>query len=191
MKKNKLILTLSLVTLFALTGCNKGDTSKEQNSSEKNPTFEVQTVDKQEILDAAMNGLTVPQEVSADFNLTVNAVGGVKITWTSSDPAITINGNMAKVTRSRDGDVNVTLTAVGKLNDQESEPKTFTVKVLQLVIDEQEDAITVKEAKDSEVGTTVKVYGVVSAIVGGVSKSSGDYSASGFYLSDETETIYV
>lgn len=184
MKKNKLILGLGLATLFALVGCNSNPST---NTSSNGPTSVADQ--QQEILAAAMNQLSVPQEVTTDFNLTVSSVGGVKITWSSSNDAIKIDGNQALVTRSREADVDVVLTAVAKLNDVESEPRTFNVKVLKLEVEVPTDAITVKEAKEAQVGSEVKVVGVVSAFVGGVSNNS--YSPNGFYLSDATETIYV
>ncbi len=184
--KKKTILGLSLCSLLAFGGLL---TSCEGKTSSSTPTSNVAGDQTTEILNAAMNKLSVPTEVSEDFNLTVNAAGGVKISWTSNNEAIKVDGNIATVSRSTSGDVDVVLTAVGKLGEKQSEPKTFNVKVKKLEVSVPEGSITVKEAKESEVGKEVTVTGVVSAHVGG--EYNGKYSANGFYLTDATETIYV
>ncbi len=187
--KKKTILGLSLCSLLAFGGLLTSCEGKTSSSS--TPTSNVAGDQTTEILNAAMNKLSVPTEVSEDFNLTVNAAGGVKISWTSNNEAIKVDGNIATVSRSTSGDVDVVLTAVGKLGEKQSEPKTFNVKVKKLEVSVPEGSITVKEAKESEVGKEVTVTGVVSAHVGGVNKTSGAYSANGFYLTDATETVYV
>lgn len=185
--KKGLLFGLSICSLIALgtslTSCGGSSTSSSEGTSS--------VVDNTDaILEAAINGLSVPEEVEDDFTLAVNAVGGAKISWESSNvDAISIDGSTATVHRSREGDIDVVLTAVAKLNNKESAPKEFKVKVLKQVVELPEGTITVKQAKESEVGVTVTVSGVVSAHVGGVYNSN--YSANGFYLSDETETIYV
>ncbi len=188
--KKKTILGLSLCSLLAFGGALTSCGGKP-SSSNPTPTSNVTGDQTTEILNAAMNKLSVPAEVSEDFNLTINAVGGVKISWTSNNEAIKVDGNMATVSRSTEGDVDVVLTAVGKLGEKQSEPKLFNVKVKKLEASIPEGSITVKEAKESEVDAQVTVTGVVSAHVGGVNKTSGAYSANGFYLTDATETIYV
>ncbi len=182
--KNKLLLGLGLCSLLTLGNLTL-------NSCKGNPTS--QKDETTELLEAALNALSVPGEVSDNFELTVNAVGGVKITWTSSNTnVIKIDGNLATVTQSTESDVNVTLTAVAKKDDRSSSPKEFTVKVLKKeAVSLPEGVISIKEAKESAVDTSVTVSGVVTSFVGGVNKTSGAYSPNGFYLTDATETIYV
>lgn len=180
--KKKLLLTLSICSFVAfgatLTGCDKKSSSSVSS-----------TIDNQTILQAAINGLSVPEEVDTSFTLTTTGVGGVKFAWSSSNTSIiTIDMDYAQVTRPTDADKTVTLTATASLGT-DFLIKDFDVLVKKIEYDLPEETITVREAKESEIGTSVTVAGVVSAIVGGEYNSA--YSANGFYLTDETQTIYV
>lgn len=182
--KKKLLLCLAfcgmLTTSGLLASCSNNPSSNPQTTNQDQQT---------EILNAAMNQLTVPGTVEQDFDLTVKANGGVTISWTSNNAAIKIDQSKASVTRSQDGDVSVTLTAIGSLGEKTSDPKSFTVIVKKLDVTLPEGTITVKEAKESAIGDSVTVAGYVSAFVGGTYNSA--YSAQGFYLTDATETVYV
>lgn len=183
--KRKFVLGLALCALLTstsvLASCGKKGDSSQQTSQDQTA----------EILNAAINSLTVPTSVEADFDLTVRAAGGVTIAWTSNNSAITIDQSRATVTRSRTGDVDVTLTAIASLGEKSSDPKSFTVTVKKLDITLPEGTITVKQAREAAIGSNVTVAGYVSAFVGGVSTSTNTYSPNGFYLTDETQTIYV
>ena len=109
-----------LVATFSLNG----------NSLSNTYSFKVGTSDLAKIR-ADINSVYIPDPVEDDFGLsTVGSLYGSNISWTSSNSAITIDENMARVTRptNASGDSSVTLTATGTFNGSEY-TKTFPLTV--------------------------------------------------------------
>ena len=178
-----IFMLLVMLGLTTLTACeNPFGPTEEPGPSENND---------QTIVDEVANSFSfTTTEVSADFTLKTSAAGGVVITWTSNNAAIAINGQNATVTRPAfaDGDVTVTLTATFSKGTATA-TKTYEVKVLKGEDTTQIQASTVAAAKSVETGTGVTVRGVVSAIHWGTYQNA--LSAQGFYLTDDTATVYV
>ncbi|MFI3328993.1 MAG: lamin tail domain-containing protein [bacterium] len=133
--KKLFALTLTLMSVFALTACNDETTPSTSESA-------AQTV---------LNSITVQTTAEEDFTLET-AKDDVTITWTSSNAAIAISGSKATVTQG-ESDVDVTLTAKAVKGDDEK-TKDFSVKVLKL---EKVIVTTIADALTSEDGTTVEL----------------------------------
>lgn len=163
MKKALLLSVLAVATLTACGGTGNNEAK--------------------ETVEAALNEITLNETYNEDFTLTTSGLGGVTISWTSSDTeVISINGGEATVNRPTDEDTSVTLTATATYEEY-SQNKTFTVTVEQLEIGEY---LSVEEAYALPVETTKHNFrGVVTGFV---------YNASGragCLITDNTGTIYV
>lgn len=89
------------------------------------PAFDPATVAQ-----SALDALSVPTTVAADFGLTTDAVTGARISWASSDTGvIAIDGGAATVTRPASADATVTLTATATYGGSAPVTKTFQVAV--------------------------------------------------------------
>lgn len=178
--KIKKILGLALVGLglvgstAALSSC--GDNEKTDPNAE--------------MVSTALDALTVAGEVSSNFTLSTQGAGGVVISWSSSNTSvISIEGGSATVTQPAIGqaDATVTLTATAVYEDYQEE-KNFTVIVKALTLNDQSKKVSaIKELADE---TEVDARGVVTGFVYASGTSDPEYKA-GFYLTDETGTIYV
>lgn len=178
--KIKKILGLALVGLglvgstAALSSC--GDNEKTDPNAE--------------MVSTALDALTVAGEVSSNFTLSTQGAGGVVISWSSSNTSvISIEGGSATVTQPAIGqaDATVTLTATAVYEDYQEE-KNFTVVVKALTLNDQSKKVSaIKELADE---TEVDARGVVTGFVYASGTSDPEYKA-GFYLTDETGTIYV
>lgn len=214
MKKKTLIFSIlmSMTATGVLASCNgeNNNSSNPSNSAETSASNSVETSantstnsgseqnssvtdQSEELVNAALNLLSVDETVTDSFELTVSAPGGVRIAWQSSNnDVISIDGQLATVTRPEadEEDVTVTLTATASKGTV-SNDRTFDVTVLkkEAFDDDKYDLTSIAEVKEGEIGTAYTVKGVVSAFVGG--EFNDAYSANGFYLSDETGTIYV
>ena len=87
-------------------------------------------------VEADKSALTLPGEVTADFELPAKGASGSDITWSAeANDYITVDGSTAKVTQPADSDKEVTLTAAiakGTYRDT----KDITVKVLKVITDQ-------------------------------------------------------
>lgn len=177
MKKSlKLLVALAAFALVpGIVSC--GQTSGDNPQS-------INSLDNQK-LDAAIESLTVPSEVTASFTLKVSAAGGVTVSWESNNTdVIAISGGSATVNR-QDSDVTVKLTATAKVGEA-TKKKEFSVKVVKF---EAVETITVKQAFEADLETSVSVKGVVTEFVW-INGSEGNYK-SGFYITDATGTLFV
>lgn len=176
MKKS--LKVLCALALFAtvptvLTSCGETSSTIDEN---------------QEIVNSALQELNVNGEVSDNFNLVTSARGGVVITWTSDNEAITINGSDAIVNQSTEADVSVKLTATATKGNATG-TREFTVVVKQKVIDV--DYISIPEAFNAALNTSVTVRGIVSHIFYTYTdKTTKEVKPSGFNLSTKEGTIY-
>lgn len=161
-----LALTTLLATPVALTSC--GDSEQK------------------EVIDTALSQLSLPSTVEADFNLTVNGIGGTTITWTSNNDAIKIEGSKAVVTRSTDSDVSVKLTATATY-DGVTDTREFTVTVKKYEFNYE--LSTVAEIKNAADDTKVYVKGVIGQMVP-YSTGNGIFNSS-CYIVDESGALYV
>ncbi len=84
-------------------------------------------VSVEDMLKADIDGVNVPAEAKEDITLPTEGAMGSKITWTSSDPAITAEGKVTRPALSEE-DKKVTLTAEFTLAGQ-SQTKTYEVTV--------------------------------------------------------------
>ncbi len=168
MKKFTKIL-LTVATAFGLAACG-GSNNTDPN---------------EEIVNTALSQLTIDTEISSDFNLTTNGIGGVSISWVSDNDAIKINGSKATVTQSTESDINVKLTATAT-KDTCTKTRDFSVKVLKRVI--STEYISISEVLNSAVGTKVTTRGVVTQIIHANSTSA---DATAFYLFDGNAALYV
>lgn len=177
--KIKKILGLALVGL-GLVGSTSALSSCDGEKTDPNA----------EMVLTALDALTVSSEVSGNFTLTTQGAGGVVISWSSSDTnVISIEGGNATVTQPAIGqaDATVTLTATAVYEDYQ-EVKNFTVTVKALTLNDQSKKVSaIKELADE---TEVDARGVVTGFVYASGNSDPEYKA-GFYLTDETGTIYV
>ncbi|WP_127473166.1 beta-L-arabinofuranosidase domain-containing protein [Microbacterium sulfonylureivorans] len=91
------------------------------------PAFDPSTVAQ-----SALDGLSVPSSVAADFGLPTDSVNGSTIAWESSDSdVISIEDGAASVTRPDSSDATVTLTATATYGGSAPVTKTFEVTVPQ------------------------------------------------------------
>lgn len=187
MKTKKLFVSLfasvfAVSSLVTLASCNG-----EKDPAIDDPSADVENPDL-EAVQTAINALNVQATAAADFNLTVSAVGGVSISWASSNTdVITISSNQAIVTRPLGGEaVVVKLTATAVLG-KETITKEFNVTVTPL----EDNSSTVAEIKALEDGKVVEATGVVSEFVYGTNSTTKELEKKGFYLTDKTGTVYV
>ncbi len=90
-----------------------------------NPAFNPSSVAQ-----SALDALSVPGTATVDFALTTQTIGGVQVSWASSDPAvIAVAGANATVTRPTGSAATVTLTATGTYGSSTPVTKTFEVSV--------------------------------------------------------------
>lgn len=81
---------------------------------------------------SALDALSVPASVAADFGLPTDSVNGTILTWASSDPdVIAIAGGAASVTRPSSAPATVTLTATATYGGSAPMTKSFPVEVPQ------------------------------------------------------------
>lgn len=189
MKTKKILASLlaSVVTVASVTtlaSCKKNDNPKDDE-----PTIEPsENKEDKKIVQAAIDKLAVDAEATGDFTLTIKGNGNVAITWASSNTeVIAIDGSNATVKRPAIGqaDVVVKLTATAVLNDEQM-TKEFTVTVKAL----EDTSSKVSEIKALADKTDVHAHGVVSGFLYASGSTDPEYKA-GFYLTDETGTIYV
>lgn len=91
------------------------------------PTFDPKTVAQ-----SALDAVSVPATVAADFGVPTDAANGATIAWTSSDTdVIALDGGAATVTRPSGAAATVTLTASATYGGSEPVTKTFEVQVPQ------------------------------------------------------------
>ena len=163
----KKALLLSVLAVATLTAC--GGTANNE---------------AKETVEAALNEITLNETYNEDFTLTTSGLGGVTISWTSSDTdVISISGGEATVSRPTDEDASVTLTATATYEEY-SQNKTFTVTVEQLEIGEY---LSVEEAYALPVEESTK-YNFRGIVTGFVYNASG---RAGCLITDNTGTIYV
>lgn len=164
MKKALLLSVLAVATLTACGGTGNNEAK--------------------ETVEAALNEIILNETYNEDFTLTTSGLGGVTISWTSSDTeVISINGGEASVSRPTDEDASVTLTATATYEEY-SQNKTFTVTVEQLEIGEY---LSVEEAYALPVDESTK-YNFRGVVTGFVYNASG---RAGCLITDNTGTIYV
>lgn len=183
----------TISSIVALTSCNnnQNDDPKDNPSGEnpggENPGGETPSTSDEDIVNAAMNALTVQATADADFTLTVKGNGNVNISWASNNTdVITINGNKAVVTAPFGGeDVTVKLTATLVLNDV-TKTKDFNV-IVSAIADESKSIADVKALADD---TATTVRGVVTGFLYASGTTDPEYKR-GYYVTDETGTIYV
>lgn len=183
----------TISSIVALTSCNnnENDDPKDDPSGEnpggENPGGETPSTSDEDIVNAAMNALTVQATADADFTLTVKGNGNVNISWASNNTdVITINGNKAVVTAPFGGeDVTVKLTATLVLNDV-TKTKDFNV-IVSAIADESKSIAEVKALADD---TATTVRGVVTGFLYASGTTDPEYKR-GYYVTDETGTIYV
>ena len=183
MKKGlKILLTLATVfsAALALNACGE---RPSDNSSVQQPADSA----SQQAVNAVLQQLTVASSVESDFNLTTIGMGGVTVTWSSDNAAITINGGQASVTRSTEADVTVTLTATAT-KDTATGTRTFTVIVKKLDVGNY-DLSTVAEIKAAADNTKVYVKGVIAQEV--PYSTGSDIFESSLYIVDATGALYV
>ncbi|MDQ1082077.1 MULTISPECIES: beta-L-arabinofuranosidase domain-containing protein [Microbacterium] len=90
-----------------------------------NPSF-----DPADVAQRGLDQLSVPASASTSFGLTTSASNGTAFTWTSSAPSvISVDGGQASVTRPKDADATVTLTASATYAGSTPRTKTFQVSV--------------------------------------------------------------
>lgn len=91
------------------------------------PSFDPKTVAQN-----ALDAVSVPTTVAADFGVPTDAANGATISWTSSNPdVISIDGGAATVTRPTGAAATVTLTAAAVYGGSDPVTKTFEVEVPQ------------------------------------------------------------
>lgn len=91
------------------------------------PAFDPKTVAQ-----SALDAVSVPASVAADFGLPTDSANGSAITWTSSNPAvIAVDGGAATVTRPASTAATVTLTAEATYGGGAPATKTYEVQVPQ------------------------------------------------------------
>ncbi|MCC2031466.1 beta-L-arabinofuranosidase domain-containing protein [Microbacterium allomyrinae] len=84
------------------------------------------------VAQSALDALSVPSSVAADFGLPTDAVNGAVLTWASSDTdVISIEGGAASVTRPASAPATVTLTATATYGGSAPVTRTFDVAVPQ------------------------------------------------------------
>ncbi len=177
--KKSLAAVLSLTALFsmstALVGCKK----------EKQPENPPVTNDDETVVDSVLENLTVTSTVTENFTLPITGVGGVTISWSSANAnIISIVGGNATVVRPADKDTAVELTATATLNSVEK-TKKFTVTVTM----QEDTSMSISDVLAAEDGATVEVKGVVTGLV--KKYASDAFSVNGYWVTDETGTIYV
>lgn len=179
----------TISSIVALTSCNnnQNDDPSGENPGGENPGGETPSTSDEDIVNAAMNALTVQATADADFTLTVKGNGNVNISWASNNTdVITINGNKAVVTAPFGGeDVTVKLTATLVLNDV-TKTKDFNV-IVSAIADESKSIADVKALADD---TATTVRGVVTGFLYASGTTDPEYKR-GYYVTDETGTIYV
>ncbi|MDQ1123551.1 beta-L-arabinofuranosidase domain-containing protein [Microbacterium trichothecenolyticum] len=90
-----------------------------------NPAF-----DPADVAQRGLDQVSVPASASTSFGLTTSASNGTAFTWTSSTPGvIVVNGGQASVTRPKDAEATVTLTASATYAGSTPRTKTFQVTV--------------------------------------------------------------
>ena len=179
----------TISSIVALTSCNnnQNDDPSGENPGGENPGGETPSTSDEDIVNAAMNALTVQATADADFTLTVKGNGNVNISWASNNTdVITINGNKAVVTAPFGGeDVTVKLTATLVLNDV-TKTKDFNV-IVSAIADESKSIADVKALADD---TATTVRGVVTGFLYASGTTDPEYKR-GYYVTDATGTIYV
>ncbi|WP_461474581.1 beta-L-arabinofuranosidase domain-containing protein [Microbacterium sp. HJ5] len=91
------------------------------------PAFDPKTVAQ-----SALDAVSVPTSVAADFGLPTDSANGATISWTSSNTdVIAIDGGAATVTRPTGAAATVTLTASATYGGSAAATKTFEVQVPQ------------------------------------------------------------
>lgn len=145
-----------------------------------------ETVSDAELAQNALDGIVVSTSVTTDFTLSTGT-DSVLVTWSSDNSAITISGGNATVTRG-ETDITVTLTATASLNDV-SIDKTYSVIVKEAPASDAAVEGTVAYVYTLAVDDEVTVTGVVSGFIRSVFSDALSYA--GFYITDETGSIYV
>ncbi len=156
--KKLIILFLMLIT--TLTGCLRQESF--------DPVFDV------------LQTITLRTQTETDFELEV-VKQNVELNWTSNNNAITIDENMARVTRQEEDTV-VTLT-VNAIKGEYEGSASFEVTVLKKLTNEEFELtpITIQEALEEEDETVIKLEGVTV---------SDSYSM-GTHFTDGENTIYA
>ncbi len=176
----KKYLKLTAAALMALTlvacGNNSGDnTSDVDQTSETDPNAEM--------VNNALATLNVPSTVTQNFSLVTVGAGNVQISWESNNAAIKVEGSNAVVTQA-ENDVDVTLKATATKGTY-SNFREFNVTVSKKELPEY---ISISEALNAAIGTSVTVRGVVTQLV----CSSSEYTTPGaFYIADADAAIYI
>lgn len=134
----KLFLVIVLIFTFVLFGCEE-------------------KVDKDSIVEEALNSITILNEYDSDLNLLKELdIKGYKVTfeWNSNNSAISSDG---KVTRSSN-DTECILTVKGSL-DEISKEKTFNVviKAKEIDIDKALDDLIIPEKIDKDINLNTKI----------------------------------
>lgn len=185
--KNKLVSALvALATMghTALSALKKEDKNQQPEERYLSTDEALESVDEV-LLKNTLNSIELPDELE-DMFLLDTFIEDIIINWSSSDDSVLhISGGSAFIKHPKGGvDKTVTITASAFLNDA-SATRDFEITIAA----EDDDSITVKEALQKEVNERFALRGIVSAFL----YASGDHPEyrAGFYLTDETGTIYV
>ena len=148
---------------------------------------------------ADINGISIPDTVTDDFGLPLSGrTHGTGIVWTSSDSAVKVDGAMARVTRplSSAGNKDVTLTALGKIEDYTYEKK-FTVTVLAYASDgtalsDAKERLTFDVLSEEEASAVTKNLSLPTTFGDGVtvswSASPGVIASDGVLVKNSADT---
>lgn len=188
MKLKKLMLSMFAVAATAtmvggLTSCGGDSSNKTGSGNKTNITVGESDLDK---VNAALSQLKIENTYTSGFTLTVRGVGGVAISYQSSNEKVFKIAEDGSVTIVRPAfgqeDVKITLTATLKLNDATT-TKTYEITI-PAVVDESKTVAEIKELEDK---TVTYAKGVVTGFLYGGTEEQ----KVGFYLTDSTGTIYV
>ncbi len=152
--------------------------------------FEEVNLTDAEKLDLAVNAISVPSDVTADFVLPKTSSYNSTVTWTSDNSVITIgtataDGYPATVAKV-DKDTAVKLTATVSLGSETPKTKDFTVNVLSVI----EANVTVAQLREKAIADEdVSDAGLIAHGVVAAKGNSG--SNLPFYLVDDSGTILV
>ncbi len=117
-------------------------------------------VDTQTLLQADLDALVLPNELSASYNFTTTGANGTVFTYSSSNTdVLDDDGTVVQMLY----DCNVTLTVVGTLNNTSKE-KEVTVKVLQYELPEKQHQIII-EGDDLAVSPDSTNFSVTDGVV--------------------------
>lgn len=191
MKTKFLFSLVSLIAISGLVSCNRTmSPSTDAPTSDTAPSTDLPTSDTTPDLPSS----TYPEDVFSIISYG-DAYTGAKIVLAcridkgllapedqfATEYTITEGQELASIVDGRYIQFNEEVGSITVNGTLEKDEKTYSASLELDIQDFLDDANTVVEVKNSEVGTEITTAGVVTAFVG----------TSGFYLSDETQTIYV